>query len=344
MIRAGALLTAAGVLALVAARPAQAQAQDEPSALPDATVTQSRSRVVLLAQTFDGSVTRSLNRTAGVAEARRGAARWIVVDYGGGAVVERGNGQIAGADVVSDSGLELGLAFDPETRLLSGDGFMADILNRHIRPLLDRIPPGAAQWTLRFGPEEAGIAGDMSGAVLVRFNRLAISHEGRSLMLIGYEIPGFALDGKAGSIAQWGRGGVLVDAGSGTVLWSGSHHRAVAQQPQGPARPYRAQFNAIAVDAAGAPLVDPAEIGALASLLEQIDGAEADAPLPFAGDADGAVPQLPLHLAAFIDLLAVGAASEGLDAHGAAFAGFVLGRTGANRAVAPQASGKEEGE
>lgn len=338
-MRKGAMLAAAAcVLAIVAARPAQAQ--DAP---PEPAVTQSRSRVVLLAQTFDGSVTRSLNRTAGVAEARRGGARWIVVDYGGGAVVERGNGQIAGADVVSDSGIELGLAFDPETRAVSGDGFMADILNRHIRPLLDRIPPGAVQWTLRFGPEEAGIAGDMSGAVVIRFSRLAINHEGRSLMLIGYEVPGFALDGEAGSIAQWGGGGVLVDAGSGAVLWSGSHHRAVAQQPQGPARPYRAQFSAIAVDAAGAPLVDPEEIGALASLLEQIDGAEADAPLPFAGDAEGAVPQLPLHLAAFIDLLSVGAASGGLDAHGAAFAGFVLGRTGANRAVGPTAS-REEGE
>lgn len=340
-MRKGALLAAACVLAIVAVGPAQAQ--DAPPAPPKPAVTQSRSRVVLLAQTFDGSVTRSLNRTAGVAEARRGAERWIVVDYGSGAVVERGNGQIAGADVVSDSGIELGLVFDPETRAVSGDGFMADILNRHIRPLLDRIPPGAAQWTLRFGPEEAGIAGDFSGALVVRFSRLAISHEGRSLMLLRYEIPGFALGGKAGSIAQWGSGGVLVDAGDGTVLWSGSHHRAVAQQEQGPARPYRAQFSTIAVDAAGAPLVDPAEIGALASLLEQIDGAEADAPLPFAGDAEGAVPQLPLHLAAIIDLLAVGAASEGIDAHGAAFAGFVLGRTGASRAVTPEASG-EEGE
>lgn len=301
-------------------------------------VTQSEAQMVLLAQSFDGSLTRSHSRSAGVAEARRGDARWMLVDYGEGTVVERGNGTIAGGLVVNRSAAELGLAYDPATDALTGDVFLAGIFNRTIRPLADRAPPNAAAWTLRFSPAEAGVAGASASAISVRFTRQDISAAGRSLTLVDYRIPGFSFTDAGGAgIAQWGRGGALIDAATGALLWSGSNHRAVAQQGEA-ARPYRATFSAVAADAGGKPLVDTAAIAELQPLLTALYGKEASAPLPFAPTTTAAAPRAPLHLAAVIDLVAIAAAQQGVDGHSAALAGFLLGLTGDNAAVAPSAN------
>jgi hypothetical protein len=321
-------LLASAALALTAIAPATAPAQT-------AAVTEARAQLILLAQSFDGSITRSFSRTAATAEARRGDDRWLLVNYGEGSLVRRGDGRIAGANVANASDVELGLSFDASTREVSGDAHLARIINDHVRPLADRAPPGAASWTLRFTPAELGIDGPTAAALTVRFTRRSITHAGRALELVEYQLPGFSyVDADGLGVAQWGRGGVLRDPASGALLWSGSTHRAVTGDA-GAARPYRAVLSAVTVDAAGKPLLNTAAVAELQPLLTALYGKAAAAPLPFASDSNRIPSQTPLHLAAMIDMVALTAAEAGFGAHSAALSGFLLGRTGDNRAVAP---------
>jgi hypothetical protein len=296
-------------------------------------VRETQTPMMLMSETFDGAVTRSLSQKAGVAEARRGDDLWVNIDFGDGAVVERRNATLSAGAFRNLGGVEAVFGWTAQDRRASGNARIAHFFNTVVRPLAS--PSGQATTQVqafRISPALLGLREKGATTFGLAITRRNVTLAGRDYTWMEYEAPAFSYANPAGeTVVHWAHGGTLYDAATAQAVWSASAQRAVSKPTENEGRAYRYVRTVMMVTPLGKPMIDLSQIPELRSRVAKLTSGEATAPLPVAKEESTRTDQTPLRLAAVLDALALALGEGGAGGLSATTASFVLGETGINQ-------------
>lgn len=326
----GRLTITVAALALIGLPLSPVHGQLVPTAATAPVEDSNRYYLQLMMQIFDGKREFAHSQVAGFGRMRQGNESWVMLDFGGGAVVIEEAGETAASGFLNTTGIETGMRYDYATKTLSdGDPSVAAFHNDFVRPQLGRAPAlGAnAAWTSALTTAQLGFSSLGDAGFKIELRREYFRHEGKDFVLLHYQVPSFTYRSDGRTIVHWGEGVALTDRSFGQVYWNAMLHRAVANGGTAAMRPYHFTKTLAALDDQGQPLLDPRAIPQIAPHFARLYGAAAPQVMGFVDDSVAA-DQTPINVAAKIDIMALSLAEDSANQLGEVTSSYLQGLRG----------------
>lgn len=280
--------------------------------------------LIYLQQHFDGAEEVSYMHNAVIERVRDGAESYARIDYGDGAIVVTDAYGFSASPIINTSDDEASFHYDYRDQQLKGINASGSYFNTYVRPHLNKSPKlGAdAQWSANLSMAALGFDALKDMPFSITLERDYFEHDGRQFVAVKYQVPAFEYEVADGRMAiHWADGLLVANPSFGEIYLTVSAHNSTLAQASGGTRPYTFNRALIAVDANGAPLIDPAAMAPVKASYEQLFITSVEDTQPFIR-TEYTPDRTPLSLSSLIDIFALS-----LGENSANKSGEIIGET-----------------
>ena len=202
----------------------------------------------------EGSMVISQSKDLIMARERVGDRSMLIFDTQNGAItVERG-GRTAVFPLVSKRGPEASFTFDYANNIALGNSIAAPSFNVTVRPLLASSPELGvdASWSVETTLGSLLIPTTSDAAIRLNVSRAYLKNDGKTVVLLEFEIPAFTYVASDGStVVHWAHGMAVTDPGFAEIYALATQHRASVHEADGDIRPISVRTTMHGVDREG---------------------------------------------------------------------------------------------